>query len=679
MQLKSALSNFAAFTLLILSFTMIACASPAPAPPALAVARSGEPNNVNGLVARGDVSDQCLDLVVKLKADVDIFIGDLDKCYGTPSCDPKPIIVNIVARIRACIDLIVKLQGTILIKLDVIIKVVVDIIIALATACGKWVIKLGLDVYLTIFVDIDVVLCALINALVVLEGSIKLKLKLLLVVQVQLLITACFNGLIKILALHVNKLAIESYDKYPRAQVVRDLSAHPDHGLIFGSGCRSRDLHSHSATRATPGFSLLSHVNMGAPDLRLGDFIPGLLVPPEANVHLTIGIHFLLAALYTLTITSRPRTYAVIRILLGIPAGYIFYHYAFHPYDAPRRSVETGLAVVGLYGIMRVIDTCLVDLLVGVHTPPRWVVDGKVLPLPTTFFGRIGYSVDYLLSLRGTSIFKNTTWDWIVPSAKRRMPPPTTPRITFICSAMWSLTKQYIVYDTLDALNKSRVWDTNLPYPITNGGLSVPEQLVFAFSVCAGTALSISVPATLVAIISVASGAPVEAWPPMFDAPFSAISLADFWTRRWHSLFRRVFDRLSLGILHGLEKVHAPLPLRLRKTLRAVLIFGLSATLHLLLMYRLPISDTHYHPAFFDHSIMMFFLSQPAALLVERMIVEPLAGGNVWVTRAWAWGWLLCSGRWWADVWVRRGLWDPKEKVVGYSVVRGLLYGNWTP
>jgi hypothetical protein len=144
-------------------------------------------------------------------------------------------------------------------------------------------------------------------------------------------------------------------------------------------------------------------------------------------------------------------------------------------------------------------------------------------------------------------------------------------------------------------------------------------------------------------------------------------------------LFRRVFDRLSLGILHALEKVHAPLPPHLRKTLRAALIFGLSTTLHLLLMYRLPTSEKHYHPGFFDRSILFFFLSQPVALLVERTVIEPLSGGNVWVTRCWAWAWLLCSGRWWGDVWARRGLWDPKEKVVGYSLVRRLLYGDWSP
>ena len=48
----------------------------------------------------------------------------------------------------------------------------------LATACGKWVIKLGLTVYLQIFVKIDVILCALINVLIKLSATISLKIKL---------------------------------------------------------------------------------------------------------------------------------------------------------------------------------------------------------------------------------------------------------------------------------------------------------------------------------------------------------------------------------------------------------------------------------------------------------------------------------------------------------------------
>ncbi|KAL5638152.1 hypothetical protein ACGC1H_005007 [Rhizoctonia solani] len=414
-------------------------------------------------------------------------------------------------------------------------------------------------------------------------------------------------------------------------------------------------------------------------DLRLKYFMPGIRIPSEANVHLAIGIQFLLAAFYTLTMTSQPRTLATVRLWLGLAAASIFYYCTFHPYGAPTRGTDTAIATVGLYGIMRAIDVCLVDLFVGTNAPPRWVVKGKVLPLPTSFRERLAYALDYLTTLQGTSMFKNTTWDWMSPSLSRRLTPPDTSRGTFIRKSLVFLFKNYLVYDTLDAFNKHRIWDCSQLHPITNGGLSVPEQLLAAFSVCVTTALSISISAIIVSTISVACGAPVEAWPPMFDRPFSAISLEDFWTRRWHSLFRRTFDRLSLGIIGIVERITGPLPPHFRKFLRVATIFGLSAFLHLLLMHRLPTSETHQHPAFFDRSILAFFMSQPLALLFERAVVKPLSGENVWVTRAYAWAWLLYSGRWWADVWIRRGMWDQEEKVVGYSLVRGLWNGNWIP
>ncbi|KAF8706588.1 Membrane bound O-acyl transferase family, partial [Rhizoctonia solani] len=407
--------------------------------------------------------------------------------------------------------------------------------------------------------------------------------------------------------------------------------------------------------------------------------MPAILIPLEAHVHLTIGIQVLLAATFTLTITSQPRSTAVFRLFLGVLSASIFYYCTFHPYGAPTRGTDTAIATIGLYGIMRIIDICIVDLLVGVSSPPRWVVDGKALPLPTSFHERFAYALDYLTTLQGTSMFKNTTWDWMPLSAKRRVLSASTPRSTFVGRSFVSLFKNYLVYDALDAFNKHRIWDCSQLHPITNGGLTIPEQLMVAFSVCVTTSLSISISADIVSIIAVACGAPVEAWPTLFNRPFSATSLEDFWTHRWHSLFRRTFDRLSLGVLCAIERITGPAPARFRKFLRVTTIFGLSATLHLLLMYRLPTSETHIHPTFLDSSILAFFLSQPLALLIERTAIKPIAGGNVWITRLYAWSWLLYSGRWWADVWIRRGMWDQEEKVVGYSLLRGLWNGNWTP
>lgn len=121
-----------------------------------------------------------------------------DKCYNTKDCDCKPIVAQIVADIQVCIDIIAKLTGTIDIKLSVIVKLIVSIIVVsgrrvwvtklypdyciitqkISTACGKWVVKLGLSVYLSIFASIDAILVALVNVLVKLSVSILLQIKL---------------------------------------------------------------------------------------------------------------------------------------------------------------------------------------------------------------------------------------------------------------------------------------------------------------------------------------------------------------------------------------------------------------------------------------------------------------------------------------------------------------------
>ncbi|KAB5588735.1 hypothetical protein CTheo_7822 [Ceratobasidium theobromae] len=175
MQFKSTVSRLIAFALFVLSISMIVHAAPAPAPAALAVAESGESGNT--LVARDDVSDQChsalLDLQVKIKADLVL----LDNCFNTPNCDCKPIVAVIVGHIKACIAIILALKGVIVLKLDLIVQVLVQIIVALASGCGKWVAKLGLTVYLQIFVAIDLCLVDLINACAALSVLLLVKLK----------------------------------------------------------------------------------------------------------------------------------------------------------------------------------------------------------------------------------------------------------------------------------------------------------------------------------------------------------------------------------------------------------------------------------------------------------------------------------------------------------------------
>ncbi|KII92946.1 hypothetical protein PLICRDRAFT_37757 [Plicaturopsis crispa FD-325 SS-3] len=404
-------------------------------------------------------------------------------------------------------------------------------------------------------------------------------------------------------------------------------------------------------------------------------FIPGLSIPVETQVPLNAAAWLLCISIFTLTLEN-PK-YVLLRLALAPAALYFFWDYGFGPYVTPGVIRDTGLSVIGLYGIMRVLETTFVGLFD--EKPPYWITDGKALPLPKTLSQRLAYALDLTTSLRGTSWFKNTHWNF-APRVLVNSPTRNMTRKQFLLSGLTSLLWQQIILDVLDTINKSRSWSSEDPYPITS--LPWYEQLVFSFSVCAGTALSITIPHCMVSCTCVLLGSYPESWPPMFDAPFTAYSLADFWTRRWHAIFRRVFDRLASGIL---QLLHLPrwTSQSILRHIRAIVIFGLSASLHIMLMYRADMRETEHPRTFVDPSILKFFLSQPLGLAVEALVIIPFCNAFLpasWmkvVTRAWAWAFLLFAGRFWSDVWVHRGFWHERERVVGFSVVRGLLYDRW--
>lgn len=87
MQFNSTISRLVTFFLFMLSFSMLTSAAPAPA--ALAVAGPGELSNA--LVARGDVSSQCRDVLVTLDAQIDVHIDVLSKWLDTLAF-PPPLI-----------------------------------------------------------------------------------------------------------------------------------------------------------------------------------------------------------------------------------------------------------------------------------------------------------------------------------------------------------------------------------------------------------------------------------------------------------------------------------------------------------------------------------------------------------------------------------------------------------
>ncbi|KIM25043.1 hypothetical protein M408DRAFT_329850 [Serendipita vermifera MAFF 305830] len=413
-------------------------------------------------------------------------------------------------------------------------------------------------------------------------------------------------------------------------------------------------------------------------DLRLGGFFSGLEVPSASAPAVTAAFAFLLLAIFTLTLERSPANITG-RFILCALSSYWFYQYG-HAYEAPTRSVESGVSIISAYGIFRTIETSFGYLF---EPLPRWVINGDIQNTPVGFTERCMWSLDLLLSMRGTSFFKNTHWDF-APAALID-PKHNKPKWTFVRERLFSLLAQIFLMDVFDTTVKAQAWPV-MPeslYPITT--LSPPFQLYYAVCVCMMTALSMNINYTAHSLGAVALGSPSAGWPPLFQDPFHASSLQAFWTHKWHSSFRRVFLMISST---AVDASRSFIPnRRARSAFRGLCIFALSCIMHLALMYR--IRPPHLSPAeinFVERETLLFFLLQPVGMLLEVVLVKPIATyafgenteGRIRCTRVWAWAWLLWTGRYWSDVWVRHGMWGVKERVVGYSIVRGVLHGNWT-
>ncbi|KAJ1302432.1 hypothetical protein OPQ81_002750 [Rhizoctonia solani] len=205
MQFHTSLSRFSAFLLFFLSsLSLLACASPVAAP-AAAVALPE-----HGLVPRGTCVVGCTtgtkteEILVKLKADVDIQLGLLDKCLETGE-KPDAIILKIEALINVAVAAIVKLDvdllGLLNGKITIIVNLLVSILISVATHCGKWASKgaAEFEVFLQLCVKLDVALKALLSTCNGLGALLLVLIKVL--VDVSVLVKVKFSLCIGILGL----------------------------------------------------------------------------------------------------------------------------------------------------------------------------------------------------------------------------------------------------------------------------------------------------------------------------------------------------------------------------------------------------------------------------------------------------------------------------------------------
>jgi hypothetical protein len=126
-----------------------------------------------------------------------------------------------------------------------------------------------------------------------------------------------------------------------------------------------------------------------------------------------------------------------------------------------------------------------------------------------------------------------------------------------------------------------------------------------------------------------------ESWPPLFDRPWAATSLADFWGRRWHQTLRETFFIFG-GYPLQFIIYHVTLPLFGKKSAKSLGRVGLVLGTFIAsgLFHALPIYTMGHGGV--DHSATIFFGLQGVLLLAER---------------AWKLSTGIKVGGWWGRIW----------------------------
>lgn len=207
-----------------------------------------------------------------------------------------------------------------------------------------------------------------------------------------------------------------------------------------------------------------------------------------------------------------------------------------------------GMALITIYGTLKIVEVCIIGFWNKPEDWPKWVTlegsslkktDGevpqrKVIPFTPTVWGRLVYAHD-LLSVRGSSWYTGRVWDF-APAAILNQDPKPLPQLQYIRSGIMKVVECYLLQDALETIVASKTWNTMEHRPITS--LPLFQQFVYAFCVCAQTCISINIPYAVAAVLTAPLGVPSTAFPPMFDSPFTATSLAEFWALKWHAIVR---------------------------------------------------------------------------------------------------------------------------------------------
>ncbi|KAG8853066.1 hypothetical protein FRB96_008444 [Tulasnella sp. 330] len=392
-------------------------------------------------------------------------------------------------------------------------------------------------------------------------------------------------------------------------------------------------------------------------------------VPLQTSILLTsslVGI-----CIFTTTFPQHTASLRWIRFGLAFPTLLVASAVAYPPDVLSKPAIYVETLCLGAYLFARVVDVCIVGFWEEREALPRLLMlkeklddkgevnlESVVLPLPTTLQGRLAYTVDNLFSMRGASSFKDRSWDWAMKSIREYRP---ASRMEFFRVEVKRFILTYLAMDILEYYLYNYPWNLQIPNPVTS--LPAIQQVAFTLLLFCFVYLGTSFGFLSINLVLVALGLPPSSCPPLYsDNPLPTQSLAEYWSLRWHSAFRRMFERGSLPVVWMLKRKDGTgyFGSRTTKFIRAFAIFTLSAIFHLAIGNSIPRTAENGHLSNIEPVQVKFFLAQPFGLLFEIIVLKPMTESlpvmwKAWVRRVWLWSWMIWTGRWFCDGWVVYG------------------------
>jgi len=156
----------------------------------------------------------------------------------------------------------------------------------------------------------------------------------------------------------------------------------------------------------------------------------------------------------------------------------------------------------------------------------------------------IADSLDLLMNCRGVG----WNWGW----KQVRDGGPEQSRMRFVCLTTLRLVLAVFLIDCSTAAATSfSASGFTVGHSIFDPSLPFARRVLYAFVItalsgCSGfLGIDMTYQACALLGTTVCFQRPSQ-WPPLFDSPWRATSLGDFWGRRWHQILRQVFVRLGL-------------------------------------------------------------------------------------------------------------------------------------